>query len=139
MPSSIFVDRMANLAAGLRANLRNHLTLGAHIPLGMWQWTLMDGSTWAAVGYDGTRMLADGLQGWAGFSQELDLKPVIGVYVAPEHRGQRLAHRLVSSLVIDLLARDIVQPGETIFATTSRWPAYYDILESHGVECAEWE
>lgn len=136
---TVSIGMMRDFAVGIRQALRDNLTLGPAVPLGMWQWTLMDGSTWAAVLHDGDDVTGDNIIGWAGFSQELDLRSVIGVYIAPTYRGRGYATTLVRALLSQLLGRDVLATGEQVYATTSRWPQYEEILDELGLECVEWQ
>jgi len=130
-------SRMADVPVGLKPRMRE-LTLGAYEPWGFWGWTFHDGSTWAALGFDGDTTRADRLVGWAGLTQQIDVLPVVGVYVAEQHRSGRRAELLVTSLLRYLVAGKILHPGSAIAAATQRWSRYREVVESCGLKCETW-
>lgn len=126
---------MAKIPVGLRVRLRE-LTIGP-VAWGLWSLTFHDGSTWAALAFDGEPG-PDTIMGWACITQEYDVVPMIGAYVAEAHRRKGVAATLVSSLAWSLLGEGVLNPGDTLVATLSRWPRYVELLEGCGLVCEEW-
>lgn len=127
----IVIKPMREIQIGYRAQLRE-LTIGP-VAWGLWSLTYHDGSTWAAMAMDGDKVL-----GWACVTQEYDIHPMIGAYVSPENRKKGLAPLLVTSLCRYLLGSGVLLPGETVVASTWRWGAYEELLDSVGLVCREW-
>ena len=126
---------MAEIPVGLRQKLRE-LTIGP-VAWGLWSLTFHDGSTWAALAFDGPQD-PEHLVGWACITQEYDVHPMIGAFVLESHRGQGYAPLLVTSLARSLLGEGVLSTGDKIVATLSRWGGYVDLLEGCGLVCEEW-
>ena len=126
---------MGDIPVGLRHRLRE-LTIGP-VAWGLWSLTFHDGSTWAALAFDGPQD-PEHLVGWACVTQEYDVHPMIGAYVLESHRGKGIAPLLVTSLCRSLIGDNVLAPGDTVVASTWRWSGYYDLLESCGLVCEEW-
>lgn len=133
---TISVSRMRDVPVGLRARMRE-LSLGP-IKWGAWSWTFHDGSCWAALAFDGDGTSHDALVGWCALTMEVDVLPVIGVYVAESQRGRGVALTLVSSLLNALLADDVLQPGAKVFNSSWRWSKYAKVIESCGLRSLKW-
>ncbi len=129
------ISPMRELPVGFRMKLRE-LTIGP-VAWGLWSLTFHDGSTWAALAFDGEQR-PENLVGWACVTQEYDVHPMIGAYVAESHRGRGVAPTLVTSLCRDLLGRNVLTPGDTVVASTWRWDGYYALLEECGLVCETW-
>lgn len=127
---------MAEVPIGIRHELRERFTIGPRID-GLWSLTFHDGSTWAIIAYDG-EIGPNKILGWAALTQQLDLHPMIGAFVPESGRGRGLASLLVTTLLRYLLGEKVLAPGDTIFATTSRWAKYFELCESVGLVCEEW-
>jgi len=130
--NTIITGYMRELPVGYKTRMRE-LTLGP-IAWGMWSWTFHDGSTRAAVLVGPDR----DIQAWASLTPEVDLLPVIGVYVPEELRGAGLAAQLVRTLLLDCLATKVLSPGDAIYAATQRWSAYPAVIASCGLVCRPW-
>ncbi len=127
---------MAKIPVGLRQKLRE-FTIGP-VAWGLWSLTFHDGSTWAALAFDG-EMLPENLMGWACITQEYDVHPMIGAYVSESHRRKGIASTVISALTWSLLGDGVLSPGDTVVATLSRWPRYVELLDGCGLVCVEWE
>lgn len=136
-PRTIAVSRMAELPVGLRAKMRS-LTLGP-IAWGSWQWTFQDGSCWAALCFLGGETTEDKLVGWAALTMEMDLLPVVGVYVHEGQRGQGFGSSLVSTLLDSLVASGVIQAGDALFNSTWRWPRYEKLIADCGLRSLPWK
>lgn len=131
------VTRMSEVPIGIRQRLRDEYTIGPRVD-GLWSLTFHDGSTWAIVAYDG-EVHQDKILGWAALTQQIDIRPMIGAFVPESYRGQGLASLLVTTLLRYLLGERVLSPGDEIVATVSRWRKYYELCESVGLVCLEWE
>jgi GNAT superfamily N-acetyltransferase len=130
--NQILISKMGDLPVGYRARLRE-LTIGP-VAWGLWSLTHHDGSTWTALA------LEDGeITGWAALTYEWDGQPVIGAYVSEEHRGRGVATLVITSLLHSLMGAGVISRGDTVAASTWRWPRYHDVLEACGLACEPWE
>ena len=128
-------DEMAQHPVGWKMQMRE-LSLGAWAPHGFWNWTFHDGSTWAACGFNDTRLRPEAMIGWSAITCEIDREPVLGVYVADEYRSQGFGRVLVKALLNSEI-HGIVR-GSVIWASTGRWPAYFEIMREAGYRCETW-
>lgn len=133
---TITFSRTHKLPVGLRARMRE-LSLGP-VPWGSWSWTFQDGSCWAALCFTGGETDEDTLIGWAMLTMEVDILPVVGVFVHESCRGQGIGKLLVSSLLQSLIAAGKLQPGDTVYNSSMRWPVYEKVIESCGLRSALW-
>jgi GNAT superfamily N-acetyltransferase len=127
----ITVSAMRDVPVGLRSRMRE-LSLGP-IAWGAWSWTFHDGSCWAALAFD-----RDALVGWAALTEETDVLPVVGVYVAETHRGRGLAATLMTTLLRSLLGARVLAPGAQVYNSSWRWSKYAKIIESCGLRSLAW-
>jgi GNAT superfamily N-acetyltransferase len=114
------------------------LSLGP-VPWGCWSWTFHDGSCWAALGFLGGETTEAALVGWAAVTLETDLLPVVGVYVQEQHRGQGLGKALVTNLLQSSISGGILSPGDAVFNSTWRWPAYEQVIQACGLRSLPWK
>lgn len=133
---TVVVSRMRDVPVGIRSRMRE-LSLGP-IKWGAWSWTFHDGSCWAAIAYDGSELTLDSVVGWAALTMEVDLLPVVGVYVEEKQRGRGFALTLVSSLLNALLADGVLSPGATVYNSSWRWSKYAKIIEGCGLRSVKW-
>lgn len=133
---TITVARMRDLPVGLRARMRE-LSLGP-IRWGAWSWTFHDGSCWAALAFDGSESTVESLVGWCALTMEVDVLPVIGVYVDEAQRGRGFALTLVSSLLNALIAEHVLEIGGKIFNSSWRWSKYAATIEACGLRSLKW-
>lgn len=133
---TITVARMRDLPVGIRSRMRE-LSLGP-VKWGAWSWTFHDGSCWAALAFDGPESTVGALVGWAALTMEVDLLPVVGVYVAESQRGRGVALTLVSSLLNALLAEGVLEPGAKLFNSSWRWSKYAKVIEACGMRSLRW-
>ena len=129
---------MGLCAVGYRQRMRE-LSLGPDIPWGTWSWTFQDGSCWASMAFENGRMTPERMVGWAGLSMEIDKLPVVACFVDESWRRQGIGSSLVTSLLSTLRDTGKLSRRDTIFATTSRWPKFYELVEDCGMACKEWE
>jgi GNAT superfamily N-acetyltransferase len=135
-PRTITVSRMRDIPVGLRARMRE-LSLGP-IKWGAWSWTFHDGSCWAALAFDGDVTDHASLVGWAALTMEVDVLPVVGVYVHEAQRGRGVALTLVSSLLNALIAEKVLEPGGKLFNSSWRWSKYAKVIEGCGLRSLKW-
>lgn len=135
--SLTYIAAMRDVPIGCRPRMRE-LSLGPWEPWGFWGWTLHDGATWAALAFDGDTLRPDRLVGWAALTMQVDLMPVVGVFVAEGHRRGGRAELLMRSLLVALTADGVLHRGCTIAAATGRWAKYPAIIESCGFRCETW-
>ena len=95
--------RMDDIPVGLKPRMRE-LSLGPWEPWGFHPWTFHDGSTWASLAFAGATVKAEQFIGWAGLTMQIDVMPVLGVFVDEGHRGGGRAELLVTGLLRELLA-----------------------------------
>lgn len=124
--------RICEFPVGIRSRLRE-LTLG-RIDNGMYGWTFADGSTRAVV-----LLRDDEPVAWAAVNPEIDHQPVLGVFVPECLRRQGIGLLLLRVLLADALAHGILAPGDSFFASATRWPAYYAVAKQFGLVCQLWE
>lgn len=136
-PGLIYVAAMRDVPVGCRPRLRE-LSLGPWEPWGFWGWTLHDGSTWAALGFEGDTVKPDKLVGWAALTTQVDVIPVVGVYVEPRARRGGRGELLMRALLSALTASGVLRRGDTLAAATQRWDKYPDLLQSCGFRCQTW-
>lgn len=136
-PLLTMVAPMRDVPVGLRPRLRE-LSEGPDLEWGFWGWTHHDGSTYAALGFDGATVAPERCVGWAGLTFQVDVIPVIGVYVQPESRRGGRGELLVRALLHTLRAHGILHPGAEVAAATGRWGRYHEILASCGLRCRTW-
>jgi GNAT superfamily N-acetyltransferase len=129
---NISISKMSDVAVGHKVRIRQ-LSLGP-ISWGAWSWTFSDGSTWAALGFDGDTMI-----GWAILTMEIDVLPVIGAFTDERHRGQGIGATLASALLRSLVESGELYPGAAVFASTERWKRWHEVVESAGLRCLTWE
>lgn len=122
---------------GLKPRLRE-LTLGPWEAWGFWSWTHHDGSTWAALGFDGDTTKPEALIGWAALTMQVDDLPVVGVYVEEGKRRGGRGELLLTTLLTSLVRQGILYHGATIAASTQRWEQYPKIIGSCGLRCVTW-
>lgn len=127
---------MGEVPVGLKPRMRE-LSEGP-IPWGLWSLTHHDGSTWVALAFEGQEHVSENLIGWACVSAEYDRLPMVGAYVALDHRGNGLGSELVTTILRSLLCSGDLSLGDTLYASLGRWPTYVDLLESCGLRCVEW-
>jgi hypothetical protein len=127
---------MSEVPVGIRARMRE-LSLGP-IAWGAWSWTFHDGSCWAAIAYDGSEQTIETVVGWAALTMEVDLLPVVGVYVSEKQRGRGFALTLVSSLLNALIADEVLAPGAQVYNSSWRWPKYAAVIEGCGLRSIKW-
>lgn len=113
------------------------LSLGP-IAWGFWSWTFQDGSCWAARCHEGGETTEESMIGWAALTMEMDMLPVVGVYVAAEHRKQGVGGQLVTTLLQSLLSSGDLVKGDAIFAANYMWERYPSIIEACGIRCLKW-
>lgn len=128
---------MRDVAVGLKPRMRE-LSLGPWEPWGFWGWTLHDGSTWAALGFDGDTTRPDRLVGWAALTLQVDTLPVVGCYVAESARRSGRGELLLTTLLRSLLTQGVLTPGVTVAAATQRWSKYPEVVASCGLRCVTW-
>jgi len=104
----------------------------------MYRWSHHDGSTWAYVAFEGPVVHPYFIQGWAAITFEEEPEPVLGVFVAPEHRGKGLARTLVTG-TLELARAQITEYGGEVIAVSTRYPAYKTLIESAGFTHKDWE
>lgn len=132
---TITVARMSEVPVGFKPRMRE-LTIGP-VAWGLWSLTHHDGSTWAAIAFDGEAS-AESMIGWGAVTWEYDSLPMIGVYVGPDTRQRGVGSLLCTTLLRSLLASGDLELGATLVAAVGRWDKYYELAESCGVECIEW-
>lgn len=137
MKNWTLVSPMKEIPVGWRAALRE-LTLGKDTPWGAWSVTHQDGSCWAALNFtdDGKE---ETITGWAYLTKEMDMLPVVGVFVDKNYRSSGLGTMLVSTLLNSLLSSDVISRGQTLYCSLHRWPKYRFVIESCGLNCKVWE
>lgn len=126
---------MREIPVGLRHRLRE-LTIGP-VAWGLWSLTFHDGSTWAALAFDGAQT-PENVVGWAALTQEYDVHPMIGAYVDKSQRGKGTAAMLITSLCRSLIGSHVLAPGDVVVASTWRWGRYEELLEECGLVCRDW-
>lgn len=136
-PATTLVAAMSRIPVGLRPRMRE-LSEGPELAWGFWGWTHHDGSTWAAVGFDGATVAPEAMVGWAGLTMQVDVIPVVGVYVDPGFRGDRRGETLLAALLRHAVCSGILHPGSEVAAATGRWSRYPEILANHGLRCRTW-
>lgn len=134
---TITVAPMRDIPVGLRARMRT-LSLGP-IAWGFWSWTFQDGSCWAALMFDGDATREDALIGWAALTEEMDMLPVVGVFVAEEHRRRGHANALMTTLLQRLVAEGVLGQGDAVFNSSWRWSKYDKVIESCGLRSLAWK
>ena len=127
---------MSNVPVGFKPRLRE-LTIGP-VAWGLWSLTFHDGSTWAALAFDG-EAAAENIIGWSALTYEYDALPMVGVYVNPDTRQRGLGSLLLTTLLRSLVASEDLKYGATVVAATERWSRYFDLVESCGLVCQTWE
>lgn len=132
---TITVARMADIPVGLKPRMRE-LTIGP-VAWGLWSLTFHDGSTWAAIAYDGDPC-AENMIGWGAVTWEYDALPMIGVYVGEDARQRGVGSLIVTTLLRSLVSSGDLEPGATLVASTARWSKYFELADSCGMSCQEW-
>ena len=127
----LHIDKMGCLPVGHRQRIRE-LSLGP-VAWGAWSWTFQDGSCWACLAFDG-----EDLAGWSAVTLEIDMLPVVGVYVAESYRRQGLGSLLLTTLLRYLLGCKVLSPGVEIFNSSWRWSAYDELIQSCGLRSRKW-
>lgn len=127
---------MRDIQPGLKHRMRE-LSLGP-IPWGFWTVTHHDGSCWAAMAFDGPSR-PENMVGWAAVTEEYDVLPVVGAYVAESHRGRGLATTLVTTVLQGVLEIGAIHPGAEVYAAIGRWAKYQQLAERCGLYCLLWE
>lgn len=130
----IEVARVGDLPQTVLRRLRA-LSLGPDQEWGSWSWFFSTGRVWAAVAVKP----GEGVVGWCALNFELDVLPVIGVFVDPDHRSGNLAHELVERLLEVLGALGELDDVRGFFASTERFPEYDELMTSHGFRCLTWQ
>jgi hypothetical protein len=136
-PTLTLVAPMRDIPVGLKPRLRE-LSLGPWEFWGFWGWTHHDGSTWAALGFDGDTTKPERLIGWAALTMQVDVIPVVGCYVAEGARRGGRGELLLVTLLRTLTRQGVLTPGVTIAAATQRWAQYPEIIQSCGLRCVTW-
>jgi GNAT superfamily N-acetyltransferase len=70
---------------------------------------------------------------------EMDVLPVVGVFVHAEQRAQGLGSALVTTLLDSLISSGVVQPGDAVFNSTWRWPRYDKLISDCGLRSLPWK
>lgn len=133
---TITVTKMSDVPVGYKPRLRE-LTIGP-VAWGLWSLTFHDGSTWAVMAFD-DEPAAESLIGWGALTYEYDELPMVGVYVGPDTRQRGVGSLLLTTLLRSLIASGDLEYGATVVASTARWPRYFELAESCGVNCVLWE
>ncbi len=102
----------------------------------MVRWSYHDGSTWAAVLFEGHYRDPSAIVGWAVFTLQEAAHPIIGVYVDPKCRGRGYATVLVKRLLEE--CKDRVPCGK-IYAVADWWPKYTELIADAGFKQLEWD
>lgn len=137
MRSLTLVGRMGEIPVGLRPRMRE-LSEGPDLEWGFWGWTYHDGSTWAALGFDGATVEPSACVGWAALTMQIDTLPVVGVFVEPARRHGRRGELLLTALLRSLVCDGTLHAGAEVMAATGRWGRYPAIIESCGLRCKTW-
>lgn len=137
MIATTLIAAMRDVPVGLRPRMRE-LSEGPDLEWGFYGWTFHDGSTWAALGFDGATVAPERLIGWAGLTMQVDVIPVVGVYVAPESRGGGRGALLLRALLHGVMADGTIPRGAEVAAATGRWSRYSEVLHSCGLRCRTW-
>lgn len=134
-PSTFCVfERMADVPQRWRPRLRR-LSVGSEEGA-MVRWSYHDGSTWAAVLFEGHRREPNAIVGWGVFTLQEAEHPIVGVYVAPDKRGRGYASKLVTRLLDECGHR---VPHGKIYAVADWWPKYIELFAAAGFEHLEWD
>ena len=126
---------MADVPRRWRPALRR-LSLGP-VEGAMVRWSYHDGSTWTQVAFEGQRRDPKAIVGWAVFTLQEAVHPIIGVYVSDSHRGQGYGTELVTSLLEN--CKDKVPAAGRIYAVSAWWPKYSDIVAAAGFKVLDWD
>jgi GNAT superfamily N-acetyltransferase len=129
----IVLEKMSDLTEATREMIR-HNSLGPHIAWGSWSWSFHTGDCWAAIAYNEDCMM----MGWAAITKETDRCPVMGVYILKDHRKKGLG-RIILTALLNWLTPAILPKDSTIYASTERWPTYFEIAKNCGHRCQLWE
>lgn len=129
---------MREFNVGYKLRMRE-LTLGPSIPQGIWALTFADGSTYAAIYFDGVEQKPDAIIAWAVATREIDYDWVLGCYTDPAHRGKGAGSAVTSTLLTNLLDSGLLEEGSQLFASTWRWSKYAKIGKALGLDIIPWE
>lgn len=130
------VAKMSEVPVGFKPRMRE-LTIGP-VAWGLWSLTFHDGSTWAALAFDGEQR-AENIIGWGALTFEYDELPMVGVYVDPDARARGMGSMILTTMLRSAIASEILEYGSTVVAATARWPKYFELAEECGVRCVLWE
>lgn len=128
--------KMSEVPVGIKPRLRE-LTIGP-VAWGTWSLTFHDGSTWCLIAFDDKETPENAI-GWAALTFQYDVLPMVGVFVDEPQRGKGLAGLILSSMLQNAIADEILNRGDTVVASTWRWSNYEEVCESAGLKCQTWD